>query len=222
MRRRPAAAAGSRTPRATWSTARSCSWPSAAPATCSTAPASRVTGPNLDAAFRQSRAGRLPARHDPRHGAPADPPSRQPAGVDARRARHGRRRLGRRLLRGRRRRPGRARTPAPWPPIGGTADQEEGRGQERHARHPGRPQRPARLPGRAAPPRPPGTADRRLAQQVLDAARHRHRRARRQRQGPGRHGGRPRRSSVTSSPASTCSSARSPATTRPACRARSP
>ena len=99
----------------------------------------------------------------------------------------------------------------------GTAKAENGKLDD-----PGRPRRRAGLQVRQR--RGAGRPARgRLAQRVLGRARHRGRGQRRQREGRGRlERRRLDASTPTSSPASTRSSARSPATARPAWRARSP
>ena len=168
-------AASSRTTATTWSTARSSSSPSAAPATRSRAPARPASvGPNLDEAFQQARQGRLRRRARSRASSTRQIlyPSRigrrstrdrQAAAVDAGQARHGRGRRGRRRLRRQRGRQAAARTPARSRRPASSARRGRRRPQDGTLEIPADPS--ARSPTSSATPRrPPGALTDRLAE----------------------------------------------------------
>ena len=192
--RRPASAAATwPTPGPTSSTARSCSSPSAAPATCSPAPghaaSSARTSTRRSSAPARTASARARSRAlvhaqilSPDSNPSVDPVTGKRAAAHAARPRHRRRRRGRRGLRRRGRRPSRARTPARSPRSAreaeGTAEAKNGvleipadpngalclRVRRRHG---------ARRP-----------AQDRVAERVLGRPQHRARGQRRQREGP--------------------------------------
>ena len=171
--RLPAAAATSRATAPTSSTASSCSWRECGSCHALARAGTKGTvGPNLDAAFPQSLAGRLRARHRPGRREASRSSTRR-ARQDAREARQGPGRRRRRRLRRATRRPSPARTPARSPTAVRGGEQKPRRGA-RTASSRSTPTPTASSPTRSATrPRPPGALEIDSQNDVLDAARHR-------------------------------------------------